>query len=1033
MTSGVSGVERGAIFRSASSHQLANSPEAAATTDDTILRRALSDNVLEQSQGGSWSRRHVGDLKHANGALESGEKPVSRRASIHFSLGRLLNEETEDLEEQGGNSSQTYRAEIGTKSVSRSFSRLTQRSWISKSRSPSPSKSSARRNPKTRTDTHVKTASETPTASSTSDGNEDTIPILPAWPSKARRRPLSTFMSKSPSTSKVPYAPQHGSLDPVHEVSSVRKPSPSRFPRLLSSSSSDRLQILPIETSRKKDELRGAFRTLDTEFHKFQSRISTLKTAVIRSTLLPFLRSSSNNSLNTMIRSEDLDRRVNVLDKWWIGLLEMLNGKNGESVSGSDRPTILDAITMIMTRHEWAVPFHMSPSGSADRSTTSLGSSSWVSSKDTIMHNIKTRYAQNLLSQLVYVLGKMSSKTVPASVVTFCGKSIAYAFFYCDGVAEILVRLWAAPRRTIKRVIAEHHIEEGVDLNETSDYVASHFPPGLHGLAFRSLNATMRHLRSRPQLPLANISISWQGPWLQKWIGRDTDLFFVFVKKFFHLIHTFLPSGVSTQERVCAPSYILVQAQMLTVMDDLFQQNIPKASLAAPSVKLDKLAGGTDALASLMVPPPNCTSRSMAENRLVILLRDCLTGNALDTEKKRQIFAEAFEDLLRASARRISLFDYSACVVLCDFLEEAVAILIRFEKSTATPSYNFDWPFWLNVFTQMIRSQNVMTEIRLHALLYSLWSVIAADEILKQQVCLEWLLSEETFRNQFSHWCPMVRAYYMRLLCWRIGRLGESGLDLDVDFARSQENILSSGGRRLSTAPCSPAPSRRLRIIRNDSQPILGNRFLTFESILGPSLTTAKQATPRQNQAPKKAPVKSTEDSSMRGKKSWISLKNVIPFVTSASPPSNNTAQQNATNIESTDSIEQGRTNKTSSSQEAEEQVDKPYQIKSFRFALEWMDDARSPFGKERQLHEPRVPFTTSRDSDELDRNALHRDTPTRERRTAATSKYTGLALAEWELVVQEFQDFSRTRRSEGIPRDSLVETPTLGIETFRR
>lgn len=46
---------------------------------------------------------------------------------------------------------------------------------------------------------------------------------------------------------------------------------------------------------------------------------------------------------------------------------------------------------------------------------------------------------------------------------------------------------------------------------------------------------------------------------------------------------------------------------------------------------------------------------------------------------------------------------------------------------------------------------------------------------------------------------------------------------------------------------------------------------------------------------------------------------------------------------------------------------------------------------------------------------------------------YVGRALAEWTLVVNECQNFFIRRRNEGVPTNKLVETPTLGVESFRR
>ena len=48
-------------------------------------------------------------------------------------------------------------------------------------------------------------------------------------------------------------------------------------------------------------------------------------------------------------------------------------------------------------------------------------------------------------------------------------------------------------------------------------------------------------------------------------------------------------------------------------------------------------------------------------------------------------------------------------------------------------------------------------------------------------------------------------------------------------------------------------------------------------------------------------------------------------------------------------------------------------------------------------------------------------------------SKYAGRALAEWAQVVSECDSFFARRRDEGVPCDRMVETPTLGVESFRK
>ena len=48
-------------------------------------------------------------------------------------------------------------------------------------------------------------------------------------------------------------------------------------------------------------------------------------------------------------------------------------------------------------------------------------------------------------------------------------------------------------------------------------------------------------------------------------------------------------------------------------------------------------------------------------------------------------------------------------------------------------------------------------------------------------------------------------------------------------------------------------------------------------------------------------------------------------------------------------------------------------------------------------------------------------------------ARYAGRALAEWTLIVGECQSFFERRKNEGVPGNRFVETPTLGVEVFRR
>ena len=797
-----------------------------------------------------------------------------------------------------------------------------------------------------------------------------------------------------------------------------------------------------------------------------------MKCAVVRTTLLPFLRSHAQVLPNFSLRPEDLDRRVHVLNRWWTGLLEMINGRNGESVSGSDRPTVLEAITAIMVRQEWSVSPSTSPSRSPkpslkSRSTTSLKSTTSDFLTESVVHNIRNTYIQNLLAQMSFVVNKMSVRSVPASVVAFCSRAIAYAFFYCDGVAEILVRLWSISRDTLRRVYEASGIPQTADLLRDSETISARFPTCIQRLAFGSTRSVIRYLRHRPHVPIVTAYIPWDGPWTGRWAGRDTDLFYLFTKHYFDLLSQHLPDEASREEIFCAPGYALVQAQLLSLIDSTISrsnaQHSPEA-LKGPS--FDDVFAGADASASVLPMSPSTMVRCMAENRLVMLLRDSLSTNATIAPRAKIMFAETFQGLLKASASRTSQFDHLACFTLCDFLEEAIVIVVRFYQSSDPALGSFDWPFWIRVCKLMMASNNSMTEIRMCAFLYSLWNTIASDEQRRKSICLGWLLSEDNFARQFNHWCPMVRAYFMRLLIWRIGRLDGTDSEVNTEILRTlglrlqrvwrsflhvKGEAETNGSVPPTTAPCCPAPSRCLLIIRNEAP--TPPTFLSFDSMLPASPSGGSQRANQRNSmlfSAQPSPARKSNDgetSGSGGKRRWGLLKSILPFTNSQiRQPLANPASSSSLNVNGDPVSSSSRSDTAASSQsilrphlpgEATSASRQPptiarYRTHSFKFSLEWLERGHLP-SRDIKLYPPKLPlvaqlYLQSQDLEQLDSIPLKPSDL-----AISESRYAGRALAEWALLIAECHNFFERRKQEGVPDNAKVETPTLSVEPFRK
>jgi len=620
-------------------------PGAQQSIPEAGIKRTFSENVLSLSSEISIK---------PNWPAHSANKQVFRRASRKIKKKLSAPQVTVSSEESlsfgsvPGPSTRTPdgagRPKTPSRSVVDTFRSLARKPWISTtSRSPSPSSKHLRNGESTRGRSPTKAASALSSAE----------PITAPLPIAVHMSPRSSRLLEEelPQAPEIKHVVQSTTPQPegtLHRLSrtsssfSLRSKASSdsirfsfmKVPPIPSSVSTDRLSAASADVNKRKDPLWNAFRTLEADYQKFQSKSSSLKANVIRTCLLPFFTRYADHPSSKTLRAEDLDRRVVILNKWWTGLLEMLNGRNNQSISGTDRPAFLDGLTGIMTRPEWRIPPFTSttpsdtprsirPSIPKSRSTASFESSGSDVLADSIHQNVRNMYVQNLLSQMALVVDKMSLRTAPASLVAFSGKACAYAFCYCPGVADILVKLWHIPQETLRKIFSELGIPRSINLEDLSKEIALYFPPPLRSLSVVSQASLTKHLNRRVPTPSGAAYIRWYGPWVNRWTGRDSDLFFAFAKHFHMLVADFLParSCMDKQSRACVPGLIPLHAQILTVLENTIYRQAHQAEDFTSSTVKD--LRNPDAAAPLPMTIANAT-RSMAENRLIMLLRDLL-------------------------------------------------------------------------------------------------------------------------------------------------------------------------------------------------------------------------------------------------------------------------------------------------------------------------------------------------------------------------------------------------------------------------
>ncbi|KAH6898876.1 hypothetical protein B0T10DRAFT_121961 [Thelonectria olida] len=708
-----------------------------------------------------------------------------------------------------------------------------------------------------------------------------------------------------------------------------------------------------------RDALWSSFKTLDLDFKGFLAKSTAQRMSQISSQVFPFLRSTMNHESIKKLYPEDVDRRATILNKWWIAILEMLEGQTPQPLPGVDRQILYDAATWMMMRPEWRQntsyfqPLASRSPGERVRARSNSTGSSMTSSQAAFLeesseHNVRTMFVSNLVRQMAFVVEKMSLRHAPMGLVNFAGRACAYAFFFAPGVSDILIRLWGLSPELIRRVADEMGLPRK-NRGESEDIVAL-FPPSLSTFGWSTPKSMWDNLKRVPKLPMLVSRIPWTGPWVSRWKGRDTDLFFIFCKYFHILSEQFMPASLPLIEKARSPAFALVHAQLLFVLDTTIHRQTAIDGYAQPLV--DSINGPDTAL-TLALPPSN-VMKGMSENRLVMLLKDFLSDDTEEVAGARHTFAESFAALMKASTRKTSQFNHSACFTLCDFLEEVLVLYSEFEDPARTKTY-LDWTFWIDVCRKVMGTYNTMSEVRMMSLVFGIWDAIAKDPQRKWTLCKDWLLTEETFNEFFNHWCPMVRAYYHRLICWRMCR--DTGRHEEVDqriFLLVARRLKTNWAHYLylkhtaeeeerpppSTAPVLPAPGKRFMIIRQEVNTSQTGLFMGFDGTKSPSTESPPGNT--NGDLPK-----------TDAKKRWSLLGKVLSLSGGTNNPDDweddlQVARRETAEGRKTIVVKGGRF-----SEESDNPVyDEPKFV--FKFILAWQNQA-APF-RDRFLTRPRLP-----------------------------------------------------------------------------
>ena len=237
-----------------------------------------------------------------------------------------------------------------------------------------------------------------------------------------------------------------------------------------------------------------------------------------------------------------------------------------------------------------------------------------------------------------------------------------------------------------------------------------------------------------------------------------------------------------------------------------------------------------------------------------------------------------------------------------------------------------------------------------------------------------------------------------------------------------------------STAPCNPAPGRRIVIVRTDSHLPKSNAFLTLDGFppasSKPRITPFKRSSSKShlthadtrynmsNEEIKRDRFTSTSENNNK----WNLLRSVLT-------PSRSRSKSPSLRI-SDDHNEFSHVTSNKSPTSSSENLLLHHNM-SFKFSLEWVDRKATAPGSMR-LFCPKLPSHAQvllDSSPKMNKTTI----PTKLAYAEEFAHYTGKALAEWSVVVNECQSFFLRRKQEGVPGDEWVETPNLAVESLRK
>ncbi|GAA5876682.1 hypothetical protein JCM16303_003625 [Sporobolomyces ruberrimus] len=422
----------------------------------------------------------------------------------------------------------------------------------------------------------------------------------------------------------------------------------------------------------------------------------------------------------------------------------------------------------------------------------------------------QARYKSAIVEILHFAVEKLNEKAVYANTLVFSGRVFAIAFWRIDGVGVKLLRALPQVKRAgLKRVLDEAGLSEhnipAVDLEA--------FPPHLSSLCLRDFRSYTSLLL--PLLPRSitedekfliregDYSIEMSGNWLIRWTASDSDLPFSFYRAYHKQLASYLVPIEAREDIaqqppmhpatvITAPGYLLIAASLLEKNDALVHRNLRSVTSMGPNTS--NFNTNDSANLSFGAKPKIL---ELAHRRLVQTMLDIVGGHPLapgesneessSSASRRHVFSPMMQVWIRASIKRTSMWDTRSVFILLDYVEALIFSLafpaessrISGEDDPPSPKPDercldmFDFGFIFSVVKKiLLEADNTVTLMRCIAFLYAHFEIFTLRPADRTALCEGIILDEAVFTRLFLSYNQGTRSFWIRLLVWRLSRLG---------------------------------------------------------------------------------------------------------------------------------------------------------------------------------------------------------------------------------------------------------------------